>query len=108
MPETIRAARVDELAPGDLKLVRLAGGRRLALANVAGRFYAFDEVCPHRHWPLSEGALVDDNITCPAHGWEFNVCTGEPIYPPIRVSLGTYPVVVEGNWVKIVLEPSAP
>lgn len=52
--------------------------RRLAaLFNVDGEIFALDNVCPHAGGPLGEGSLEGTIVTCPWHGWSFDVKTGE-------------------------------
>ena len=68
-------AEVGDLQPGECKTVAV-GERELALFNVGGKFYATDNVCPHRGGPLGEGTLDGNVVTCPWHGWRFDVCTG--------------------------------
>ncbi|MCW3013671.1 MAG: putative rieske iron-sulfur family protein [Solirubrobacterales bacterium] len=52
-------------------------GRPVCVVRVEGGVYAFDDVCPHRGTPLSEGRVHGTTITCRAHTWEFDVRTGE-------------------------------
>jgi nitrite reductase/ring-hydroxylating ferredoxin subunit len=59
-----------------------AGGERLAVANVDGTFYAFGDLCPHRQCSLADGSLVDGVVTCPCHGSQFDVATGERLRGP--------------------------
>ena len=54
----------------------MAAGRIVALFNVAGQFYALDGICPHQGGPLGKGVLRGCIITCPWHGWQFDVSTG--------------------------------
>jgi nitrite reductase/ring-hydroxylating ferredoxin subunit len=54
----------------------LAGDRIVALANVAGSFHAIDGLCPHQGGPLGTGMLCNGVLTCPWHGWQFDVTTG--------------------------------
>lgn len=57
MSEFVKAAVTQELPPGSCKTVELSG-LRIALFNVAGRFYAMSATCAHRGGgPLGEGAL---------------------------------------------------
>lgn len=70
-----RIAAVDEIPPGTGKELT-AGGRIVALFNVEGTFYALDGVCPHAGGPLGEGDLQGTVVTCPWHGWQFDVTTG--------------------------------
>lgn len=55
----------------------IAGGRVIALFHVDGHFYALDGVCPHQGGPLGKGSLTGCLVTCPWHGWQFNVVTGQ-------------------------------
>jgi nitrite reductase/ring-hydroxylating ferredoxin subunit len=49
----------------------------VALFNVAGRLYALDGICPHQGGPLGKGSLQGGVVTCPWHGWQFDVRTGQ-------------------------------
>ena len=76
MPDWIRVAHESECPPGSA-LERVAGERIVALFNVAGQFYALDGVCPHQGGPLGKGELVGCILTCPWHGWQFDVRSGQ-------------------------------
>src|SRR5262252_9082242 len=76
-----RAARVSEIPVGAIKEVQV-GGKPVALANVAGTFYAIDNTCLHRGGPLGQGELEGAVVTCPWHGWQFNVTTGKAVMNP--------------------------
>jgi nitrite reductase/ring-hydroxylating ferredoxin subunit len=95
-----RDLMADEIAPGTCKL-GVVGDKQVAIFNVDGQFYATQAECTHRGGPLCEGALWADVITCPWHGSEFNVRTGEVVGPPAEVPLKTYKVQLEGG--KIIL-----
>ena len=70
-----RVAVVGDVPPGRMKEVFVAG-RSVTLANVAGAWHAFASDCPHAGGPLSEGALDGAMLTCPYHGWTFDVRDG--------------------------------
>lgn len=53
------------------------GSARLALANVAGEVFAFEDRCPHLGAPLSRGELRGRTLVCPWHAWMIDVPTGE-------------------------------
>jgi nitrite reductase/ring-hydroxylating ferredoxin subunit len=55
----------------------VAEGRIFAVFNVEGHFYVIDGICPHAGGPLGKGMLRGDVVTCPWHGWQFNVATGQ-------------------------------
>ena len=75
MSEWIPVAEAVECPPGT-SIERLAGDRMVAIANVAGRFHALDGLCPHQGGPLGTGTLCGTTLTCPWHGWPFDVTTG--------------------------------
>jgi nitrite reductase/ring-hydroxylating ferredoxin subunit/multimeric flavodoxin WrbA len=49
----------------------------IALFNIKGKYYAISDTCAHKGGPLSQGILKEDVITCPWHGWKYNVRTGK-------------------------------
>jgi nitrite reductase (NADH) small subunit len=72
--ETI--AKTSECPPGTAREC-IAGGKIIALFNVEGQFYALDGMCPHQGGPLGKGRLSGCIITCPWHGFQFDVTTGQ-------------------------------
>jgi nitrite reductase (NADH) small subunit len=104
MPNWLKIAALDECPPGSaIELV--AGERIIALFNVDGAFYALDGVCPHQGGPLGQGDLAGCIVTCPWHGWQFDVRNGQHQLSP-RLRQPTIPVRVEGNAVFVDLGPS--
>lgn len=89
----IKVAQADELKPGSCKVVA-ANGRDLALCNIGGMFHAVDNTCPHKGGPLGEGELDGAHITCPWHGWQFDVNTGQCKHNP-AARVATVKVVVQ-------------
>jgi nitrite reductase (NADH) small subunit/3-phenylpropionate/trans-cinnamate dioxygenase ferredoxin subunit len=85
----------DEVAPGRFRCVAVEG-KRIVLYNVSGALYATSATCAHLGGPLDEGLFEGVVVTCPWHGWQFDVRTGEAIYDPGR-SVATYPVSVVGD-----------
>ncbi|MFQ5601921.1 MAG: Rieske (2Fe-2S) protein [bacterium] len=97
--EFITVAQTSELFPGECKIVT-AKNRTLALYNVAGIFYATDNKCCHRNGPLGDGVLNGYVVTCPWHGWRFNVANGECLLAN-QVRIATYPVQVVGKEIQV-------
>ena len=75
MADWIAIARIEECPPG-ASIERVAGDRMVALANVDGTLHALDGLCPHQGGPLGTGRLCGTILTCPWHGWQFDVVTG--------------------------------
>jgi len=103
MAERVRVATLAELGSGCLRAV-LVDGLPIALANIDGTIYAFGDVCRHEGGPLSAGILIGDTITCPWHGWTYNVRTGKSIVPPVGIRIPTYPVVIEDGVIYLDIE----
>lgn len=93
-------AKVGDVKPGEAKVVVVLG-RLVALYNVNGAFYATENTCLHRGGPLGEGFLDGAIVTCPQHGWQYDVRTGSNFMNP-AATLRTYRVFVEDGAVKIV------
>src|SRR5712691_8014272 len=82
---------------------RRGAGRSVALFNVEGRYYAVDNVCPHRGGPLGEGDLEGAVVSCPWHAWRWDVTTGANVNNP-AIKLGCYPVVEEAGSIFVELK----
>ena len=97
-----KIAKTGDLVPGSGKVVKVEG-ETIALFNVDGTCYAIGNTCPHRGGPLGEGSLEGNTVTCPWHGAQFDVKTGEVRAPPAALDVKSYPVRVEGEDVLIEL-----
>lgn len=102
MSRCIQAGSVDELKPGQRKLV-FADGRSIALFNIGGTLSAIDNSCPHNGASLANGQLEGALLRCPAHGLRFDVTTGR-MSGPAGLRLTTFPVRVVEDRLEIVLD----
>jgi nitrite reductase/ring-hydroxylating ferredoxin subunit len=94
---------VDQLAPGELRAVRLADGTRLCVGNSNGMFFAAPDACPHSAFPLSDGVLLaDGTLECGWHGARFDCQSGAVLRGPATDSLPcwTLRVTNDGVWVR--------
>jgi len=91
----VRAAKASDVAPGAVHEVQVEG-KAIALANLAGKFFAINNTCLHRGGPLGEGSLQDKIVTCPWHGWEYDVTNGKLVQNP-SLSVACYPTEVRGD-----------
>lgn len=95
MPNFVKVAKTSELKPGDGRVVE-CDGRQIAVCNADGRYYALDNTCLHRGGPLGEGFMDGTTLTCPWHGWQYDVTTGQCMMNP-AAKVTTYPTKVEGD-----------
>lgn len=102
-------AKVGDLPPGRRKIVEI-DGRSIGVFNVGGRFYALRNTCPHQGAPLCLGSLSGtalpsrpgeyvwgregEILSCPWHGWEFDITTGRSVFNPHRTRVRSYEVTV--------------
>ena len=96
MSELREVAKVGDIQEGTAILVEI-GGKEIALFNAGGRYYALDNECTHVGGPLSEGELEGHIVTCPWHGAEFDITSGEALAPPAEEDVGCYKVTVDGE-----------
>jgi nitrite reductase/ring-hydroxylating ferredoxin subunit len=101
MAEWHKLATLGEVSPGTARELT-AGGRIIALFNIDGNLFALDGICPHAGGPLGEGTLCGPVVTCPWHGWQFDVTTGRHSLNP-RIEQTRFPLRIEGNdvWVEL-------
>ncbi len=52
------------------------GGDIIAVYRHRGELFAIDGICLHQGGPLARGRLADGTITCPWHGWQYELSTG--------------------------------
>ena len=91
----VKVATTDQVKPGrgfGAKLDKVFIG----IYHVDGKYYAMDDVCPHMGGSLHHGFMNDCVVSCPLHMWEFDVKTGESVWPG-SLSIPAYPVKVEGD-----------
>jgi len=98
--EFVKLAQTADVAPGEAKVYEVSG-RRIALCNVEGTFYAIDDTCTHDGGPLGEGELHGGQIECPRHGARFDVRSGRAVALPAVMPVRSYPVQVEDGVVKV-------
>ena len=94
--EFVEIAPADELPNGERLFVEIES-KPLVIFNIAGQFFSIGDVCSHDDGPVGEGDIEGFNITCPRHGAEFDVRTGQVVSMPAVVDIPAYPVrVVDG------------
>ncbi len=103
MAEWIDVARVDELTPGNRKIIvtDVAG---IAVFNLDGEFFAIEDVCTHDGGELASGLRDGDQIICPRHGARFCIRSGKVLTPPAYEDIETFPVRIDQGVVQIDIE----
>ena len=94
MAEWHRVASVADVPEGAGQEI-VVGGRIVALFHVAGEFRAIDGICAHQGGPLAKGKIEDNVVTCPWHGWQYDLMAGKHCLNP-RICQTVFEVKVEG------------
>lgn len=76
-------------------------GRRVAVANVGGTFFAFDDTCTHRGCSLATGQLSGTTVICRCHGSEFDVRAGTVLRGPAQQPVRTYRIDAKTGMVDV-------
>lgn len=100
MAEFVIVAGAEELKQGKMRAFDVRG-TKIAVANVADTYYAFDDTCTHMRCSLAEGDLEETTVIYPCHGSEFDVRSGEVLQGPAREPVETYETRVESGSLEV-------
>jgi nitrite reductase (NADH) small subunit len=93
--------RVEDIPPGMIRPFTV-DEQEIAVANVGGEFFATQQHCLHLNGPLGEGRLEGTTLSCPWHGWQYDVTTGKNEFDH-AIQLKTFEVKVEGGEIKVAI-----
>ena len=96
----IAVAKVSDVPVGAARVVE-AAGKRIALCNVGGQFYAIDDTCTHDDGPLGDGTLDGWAIECPRHGARFDVRDGRVLQMPAAYPVRSYPTLIVNGEIQV-------
>ncbi len=101
-----KLARLEEVNEGEMLQVVLEETNTtvdVAITRAEGQLYAFRDICPHMAFPLSIGRIEGTILECVGHGWQFDLKSGQAVYPPIRKKMVFYEIRQDGEdvWVKV-------
>ncbi len=82
----------------------IVGQYEVAVFNIDGMFHAIENTCPHQGGPLAEGSVEGNIVTCPWHGWRFDVTSGSMTLGAF-CSVDVFDVQVDGSTISIASEP---
>lgn len=90
--EPIDLGDLSDLVDGRMRVFPDLGEHGVVVCRLAGQLHAVEDNCSHRDAKLSEGRLRGGLLTCPLHGAQFDVRTGEHQGPPASVPIACYAV----------------
>jgi toluene monooxygenase system ferredoxin subunit len=102
--EWVAVCTLDDLWEGDITDVQVGDELVLLVHLVGGNIRAYQGHCPHQRTILADGELDGHILTCAAHLWQFNLCTGEGVNPK-GCRLHRYEVKVEDEIIFVGILP---
>ena len=93
---SVRIENARGIAAGEMRVFDVAG-TKVNIASVGGQLHAFDDTCTHRACSLAKGTLDGTTVTCPCHGSQFDVTSGEVLRGPAQQPVRSRLVNVEGD-----------
>jgi nitrite reductase/ring-hydroxylating ferredoxin subunit/DMSO/TMAO reductase YedYZ heme-binding membrane subunit len=88
------------------RIVAAPGGERIAVFRDGKMIGALSNLCAHQNGPIGEGRIIDGLVTCPWHGYQYQLKNGcAP--PPFTEKLATYRVRLRGGMVEVNPQPLA-
>ena len=102
--EWVKVCDVADMREGYAKIAQLSDGERVAVYLQEGKLSAISNACAHQNGPLGEGKVIDCFVTCPWHGFQYNVTDGRSP-APFTEMVPTYRVSIQGD--AVMVDPNA-
>lgn len=99
----IKVCKEDELAPGDVRTVFILASS-VAVFRLGDRLYGLETVCKHEGACIANGTVDGTVVTCPEHGWRYDIPTGECLEKSDS-KLKTYTAYMENGCIWIDVTP---
>lgn len=100
----VKLAKVSDFNSVRIKSYRILARPVGIVRNSDGTFFATEISCKHQNADLSAGHIKGDLLTCPRHGWQYNLETGECVNHD-STPLRRYAMKVEGDELFVSLRP---
>lgn len=91
-----RIGSVTDVPEGKSKMY-MVNGQPIGVFHVNGKWFAINDKCSHRGGLLHEGELDGTVVSCPIHGAQFDITTGQHLSPPAPAPVRSYKIWAQGN-----------
>ena len=95
----LEAGALSDIPEGSIRATEI-GGEKLLLSRQGSVVTCFQNACAHLGFPLHDGEIEDGIITCPHHGFQYDLASGECLTAP-EVALQSHAVRVIGERVEV-------
>jgi 3-phenylpropionate/trans-cinnamate dioxygenase ferredoxin subunit len=99
--DVVELGDLSDLRDGQLRVFPELGSHGIVVCRVAGTLHAVDDNCSHRDAKLSEGRMRGGLLTCPLHGAQFDVRTGQHQGPPASLPIACFAIEEDGTRVTL-------
>jgi 3-phenylpropionate/trans-cinnamate dioxygenase ferredoxin subunit len=99
--DVVELGDLSDLRDGQIRAFPDLGRHGIVVCRVAGSLHAVVDNCSHRDAKLSEGRLRGGLLTCPLHGAQFDVRTGQHQGPPASLPIACFAVAEDGAQVTV-------
>ena len=82
-PEWKRICLLDEIPRLGSRVVKTSAGNIAVFRTDNDEVYALRDECAHKKGPLSQGIVHGTTVTCPLHGWKYELATGVAQAPDV-------------------------
>jgi len=103
----LSVCNMGEIANGFAKIKVLPNGERVAVFNNDGKLSAISNACAHQNGPLGEGRIIACFVTCPWHGFQYDVTNGRSP-APFTEMVPTFNLRLNGADIEVHCTPNPP
>jgi nitrite reductase (NADH) small subunit len=96
MTQFIDIASLDDIPRHGARVVKTPIGCIAIFRTADDQVFALEDRCPHKGGPLSEGIVHGTSVTCPLHGWVFDMASGQAQGADVG-AVATFRARVEGG-----------
>ena len=90
----VKIGTISDVKSGESKLISIKE-KALALFNIDGKFFVIDNTCLHKAGSLAQGKVDGCFVTCPLHGWRYDITDGKCVLPGANLRLNSYKVSIK-------------
>lgn len=101
--EYTRFCEVSDLPDGAKKAKKI-NGKPVLLVHTKSKYFAVSNICSHQDKFLHMGRIRNCKVTCPLHGAQFDLATGEATCLPATKPIATYKVRVVDDWIEVCVD----
>lgn len=100
MSDWVDVATVGEIADGGCKITDV-DDVLIAVYNLAGKYFAIEDLCTHDGGELASGEIEGDEVICPRHGARFCIRDGRALTPPAYEDVASFPTRIENGVIQV-------